>query len=131
MTGITIVHGGEDRASLKRKYPAASVYVLESGDSPSEETFFAAAELHLPLDPPLGPGRKWDALGDSLFEGLLDLGSDHVVIHWNDAAAMRSADPQTFELACAVLGDVADQLGDPALTVEKEIRLDVHVRLPQ
>lgn len=129
MTAITIVHEDEDQASLRRKHPEASVYILVSGDSPSEETFFAAVAQQLPLDPPLGPGRKWDALADSLFEGLVDAGNDHVVIHWNDATAMRSSAPQVFELACDVFGDVAAQLGDRATTAGPAIRLDVQVRL--
>jgi len=42
--------------------------------TPSSETF--------PLSPPLGEGGSWDALSDSLFDGLMDTEGDRIAIVW-------------------------------------------------
>lgn len=40
------------------------------GDIKSKDDFFEAVRAVLPLDPPLVLNKVWDALSDSIWEGL-------------------------------------------------------------
>jgi len=72
-------------------------------------TFFAAVRATLPLVPALAED-KWDALDDSLFEGLLELPEDRVAILWTGAGPMRASEPGAFSAAIQVLENVARSL---------------------
>ena len=79
--------------------------------------FFAAIASTMPLDPPLGGGLKWDALSDSLWEGVSKLPDPRIAIVWPDALTLADADPQTFETALGVLADVCRSLADREATL--------------
>jgi hypothetical protein len=79
-------------------------------------TFFAAARATLPLVPALADD-KWDALDDSLFEGLLELPEDRVAILWSGAKEMRAKEPDAFSAAIQVLENVARSLLDGNYTL--------------
>jgi hypothetical protein len=81
-----------------------------------KKTFFAAARAILPLVPTLAED-KWDALDDSLFEGLLELPEDRVAILWSGAKDMRAREPNAFSAAIQVLENVARSLLDGAYTL--------------
>lgn len=127
----------ETSESLQERFPRATVYVLELIGAPTKETFFRSVAQALPMDPPLGPGHKWDAFSDSLFGGFLASGDCHVAIYWADVGAFESADSELFAIACEVLQDVDSQLQNPNVTQGCVVTLDVILyrekgrRLPQ
>jgi hypothetical protein len=87
------------------------VYVLPT-DVVDKSSFFAAMRATMPLDPPV-IGDRWDALSDSLFEGLLSSEHHRIAIVWPCSTTMAKEAPRKdFENARGVLGDVADDLSD-------------------
>lgn len=78
--------------------------------------FFEAVRTGLPMDPPLGRGLKWDALFDSLFEGMRALPNNRIAVWWPNAGVMRDNEPHEFVKAAQGLDDVAEQLSDPSVT---------------
>ncbi|MEU4684313.1 barstar family protein [Streptomyces xinghaiensis] len=91
------------------------------------EAFFDAARRTLPLDPPLAGSRSWDALADSLWEGIHTLERDRVVLLWPDAASFAEASPEEFRTAVDVLTDVAESLSDRHATVGRPTELRVYI----
>lgn len=79
------------------------------GNIVDKATFFAAARAVLPLVPPI-TADKWDALDDSLFEGLLEYPGDRIAILWTGAGEMRTKDHAAFSAAVQVLENVARSL---------------------
>jgi Barstar (barnase inhibitor) len=92
------------------------VYVLPASMTDGEE-FIVAAKAMLPLDPPLMSNDNWNALSDSLWEGLYESGHDRIAIVWPGSGAMAVGDRDSFENARAVLSLVAETLSDPKATV--------------
>lgn len=92
------------------------VFVLPSSGVIARESLFAAVRGCLPLDPPVITARSWDALSDSLWEGLNCLDAECIVIIWPNSTAMRDAAATDHEVALRVLADVANLLVDPAMT---------------
>jgi hypothetical protein len=56
--------------------------------------------------------RSWDALSDSLWEGIYRLDAPVVAILWTGASDLRRNAPDDFAIAIAVLRDVASSLGN-------------------
>ncbi|WP_330459555.1 barstar family protein [Streptomyces sp. NBC_00820] len=95
-----------------------ALYVLDTDGRADRESFFHAVRETLPLDPPLTSSRSWDALADSLWEGLRTetSGSSRVVVVWRDVVTPDGAAEEDFRTALEVLGDVAGSLADPGIT---------------
>jgi Barstar (barnase inhibitor) len=91
----------------------------------SRKAFFDAVRIAVELDPPVQSERSWDALADSMWEGIFNLPSRSVLIIWRDAAMFRAQAPQEFDVAAAVLVDTATSLADPEGTVgePKDVRV--------
>jgi hypothetical protein len=79
--------------------------------------FFAAVREVLPLDPPVTSDDNWDALSDSLWEGLSMEPLGKIAIVWPEPSLMQQMSPADFAIACDVLRDVAELLGDEDATV--------------
>lgn len=92
------------------------VYVIDTGDGVGREAFFDAVRASLPQDPPLLGSRSWDALSDSVWEGMRCLDVDRIAIVWPDATAFRQHAESDFAVAMSVLGDLADSLADVQVT---------------
>jgi barstar (barnase inhibitor) len=88
-------------------------------------SFFDAVRGTFPLDPPLLGSRSWDALSDSLREGLHTHPSTRIAILWPNARRMAEAAPEDFEIALSVLTDVVEDLANPQLTCGKPKELAV------
>lgn len=101
--------------------------VVDSG------AFFEAIRRTLPLDPPVAGSHSWDALSDSLWEGLYSYDSPRIGIVWPGTCAFAASSPQDFETASSVLGDVADLLGDSraAMGAAKEVVVLVESPVPR
>jgi Barstar (barnase inhibitor) len=94
------------------------VYVL-SPDARDKASFFAAVINTLPLDPPWEEGNYhvWDALSDSLNEGLYESDHDRIAILWPESRRMAETAPDDFENARGVLAHVANGLSKPEATL--------------
>ena len=92
------------------------IYRLPEGIATKAE-FFAAVIDTFPLDPPLSDERQvWDALSDSLFQGLMESPDAHIAIIWPDPAM---ADARDFETAANLLRGLVGQLhGSKAASVD-------------
>jgi hypothetical protein len=93
-----------------------SVYRLSSMISTRKELFEAVKTI-LPLDPPVVGTRRWDALSDSLWYGLVQLPENRICIVWPNCSLMEEKQPEEFEIAKSVFSDLCASLADPELTV--------------
>jgi RNAse (barnase) inhibitor barstar len=91
-------------------------YVLAGSSIRDRTSFFDEVRATLPLEPPLLRSQGWDALSDSLWEGLFEHTSKKILIVWPGASNMRNSAPSEFELAIGVLADVAKAISDPRFT---------------
>ena len=91
----------------------------------SKANFFDAVRCLLPLDPPLVSNRSWDALSDSLWQGIYGLPNDHVAIIWKDPNALATAAPSDHRIAMDILHGLTESLADPTPTLGKTKALAV------
>lgn len=96
-----------------------TTFVLPAGGVVDRASFFDAIRTTLPLDPPVVGSRSWDALSDSLWEGLHALSDRRIAILWPNARTMARKSSADFETALDILTDVVTLLGDPRATVGK------------
>jgi len=94
-------------------------FVLPASGVVDRASFFNAMRATLPLDPPVVGSHSWDALSDSLWEGLHALPDQRIAILWPNARTMARAASSDFEMALNVLTDVASLLADPRATAGK------------
>ena len=93
-----------------------TTYHLPAGIK-TRDSFFDAVRRSCPLDPPLVSNRSWDALSDSLWEGLRISPAKRLAIIWEDASCMAGAAAADFEVAHEILTDLARSLADPTPTL--------------
>lgn len=121
--------GALDVPAIQRAATLTGVttFVLPSHGIVDRSSFFDAVRKTLPLDPPLVGSGSWDALSDSLWEGLFQHLSGRIAIIWPGAGEMAAQAPTDFEIALSVLSDVADLLADQRATagVTKEVSIVV------
>ncbi|WP_143269355.1 barstar family protein [Mangrovitalea sediminis] len=82
----------------------------------TKDQFFEGIRESLPLDPPLVTNRSWDALADSLWNGMDGLAEDKILIIWPDSMEMESKEPETFSIASAILADLTTLFADNEIT---------------
>ena len=92
------------------------IYHLHGSQIRDRETFFEAIRAGFPLNPPLMSNRSWDALSDSLWQGLFELPAHRIIISWSNSDVM-AASPDDFETAISVFQDIVDSLADPEMTM--------------
>lgn len=104
-----------------------TTFVLPASGIVDRASFFDAVRATLPLDPPVVGARSWDALSDSLWEGLYALPDQRIAILWPNARTMARTASSDFETALNVLTDVVSLLADPRATVgrPKEVAIVV------
>jgi hypothetical protein len=93
-----------------------ATYVLPAQGVVDRPSFFEAVRVTLPLDPPVVGCDSWDALSDSLWEGLYALADRRIAVVWPNARTMASVAAADFEMALNVLRDVAGLLADERAT---------------
>lgn len=100
-----------------------TTFVLPAMGIVDRASFFDAVRATFPLDPPLVGCRSWDALSDSLWEGLYTHAARRIAILWQGTRAMATSASSDFETALNVLADVASLLADPQATrgITKEV----------
>ena len=104
--GVTAVDHTEAGALVRTARDEGALVHLLSG-AVDRTTFFEAVRSTFPLDPPLSSSHIWDALEDSLWEGLLQTGHQVQVIVWPDASAFQTAAPNDYATAIQVLTAVS------------------------
>jgi hypothetical protein len=118
-----------DVESTRRQAERAgyTTFVLPAKGITDRVSFFDAVRATLPLDPPVVGSHSWDALSDSLWEGLYALSNQRVAVLWPNASAMAQGDRSAFETALSVFSDVITSLTDPRATrgKPKEVALVV------
>lgn len=92
-----------EAATASARTQGIPVFSLSTGVSGGHDAFFDAVRATLSLDPPLASNYSWDALSDSMFGGLDELGADRVLLVWTDEAEMVAAAPAEADIAVAVL----------------------------
>jgi len=100
-----------------------TTFVLPERGIVDRASFFEAVRATLPLDPPVVGSSSWEALSDSLWEGLFCHSAQRIAILWLGTQTMATSAPKDLETALDVLADVANLLADPEATVNtpKEI----------
>lgn len=92
------------------------MYVLPGKHAVDRTSFLRAVSSSLPLDPPLVLHRSWDAMKDSLWEGLLESEAKKIAIVWERSDVLQRRSPRDFEIAVALLTRVAKSLSDETVT---------------
>lgn len=131
--GLVVVNPADaDDIAEAAQRAGLRVYRLSTGDRGGREAFFEAVRTTLPLDPPVRSSRSWDALADSVWEGLRCLNDDRIAIIWSDATTFRRLAWADFEIANSILRDLSDSLAESRLTNErpKELSIFIGVTVP-
>ncbi len=117
---------GADLDEQRRGFEAEgwTVLVLPPGIT-GRDSFFGGIRAACPLDPPLVRNDNWDALSDSLWNGIDELEDSQVAILWPDSTAMATAAPLDFGTAREILSGIAESLGDSNVTVGRPTLLAV------
>jgi Barstar (barnase inhibitor) len=116
-SGVTVLGPAEiEIAVAEARDVGLPVFVISTGAHGEGEAFFSAVRAVLPLDPPLKSSRSWDALADSLWEGIRLLDSETAVIVWPDSWQFKNANPRDYDVAIAILDDVSRSLRNPVVT---------------
>jgi hypothetical protein len=107
--GVHRAPGNEVRAAVGGfEEDGWKVFVLPDEIS-DHASFVRAVQTLLPLDPEWH-GTSWDALADSLMEGLWELPDSRIAILWPDAKRYADSEPDTW--AFEVMRQVSEQVGD-------------------
>ncbi len=87
------------------------------GDGVTDKaSFLERADRDLPRPADLHP-HNWDALNDTLWNGLDDLGQPAIAIVWTDAQQMVAGDLQDFLTAVDIMAGVARSVDASVLLV--------------
>jgi hypothetical protein len=106
------------------------IYVISTGGQAGRDVFFDAVRRTLPLNPPIMSSRSWDALTDSLWQGIYELNRPRVVILWPDSSPFSDAAPGDFEIALSVFDQVASELADVEVTLGEAVEACFYVGIP-
>jgi hypothetical protein len=129
--GVIFLGAGEvDEVRAESVAVGATVFELDTVGRRDREDLFDAFRSTFPLDPPIQSARSWDALSDSLWEGLYQLDSDLVCIFWSDAAGFADASPVEYQTAIAVFEHVTESLGESRFTVDRPKTVAVFISDP-
>src|SRR5690349_3655933 len=96
-----------------------TVFVLPEKGIVDGVSFMQAVRETLPLDPPIVSCRSWDALSDSLWEGLHTHSAQRIAILWLGTRLMARLAPADFEIALDVFAHVAKLLADNRATLNQ------------
>jgi hypothetical protein len=105
-----------ETARLKAEQAGFTTFVLPTMGIVDRVSFFDAVRATFPLDPLLTGSHSWDALSDSLWEGLYTSAHRRVAIIWQGTGPMATSATSDFETALHVLADVASLLADRQVT---------------
>lgn len=119
--------GADDFTAIADALGSKVVIELSTAGGSGRKAFFDAVRSTVPLDPPVMSERSWDALEDSLWEGLFQLPDRRILISWLDASDYATESFEDYEAAMSVLASVADLLADEQATTGRPKDVDVYV----
>jgi hypothetical protein len=126
--GLTTVDPAiADEIAIVARRANLPVFIISTAKGIGRDALFDSVRATLPLDPPLESSRSWDALSDSLWEGLRLLRSDTLVIIWPDASTYRRTSPAEYATALSILNDVVESIADDEMTGGRPKRVSVFV----
>jgi hypothetical protein len=102
-------------------------FVLPASGISDRASFNDAVRATFPLDPPLVGSRSWEALSDSLWQGLFTHDARRIAILWPNAQAMASSASSDFDVVLNVLADIVSSLADPRMTRNRPKEVTVMV----
>lgn len=102
------------------------MFSLSTWGAATRADFFDAVRASLPLDPPQ-IGKSWDALSDSMWEGIYEVDASIVLITWTGAADLQRASPEDYDIAMDVFRDLVSTLGNGEYTAGKPKQVCVYV----
>jgi hypothetical protein len=91
------------------------VLVLPRGIS-GRVSFFRGVKATCPLDPPLVRDDVWDALSDSLWNGLDALAESAIAVIWPESAVMAEVAADDFSIARDILANISESIADSNAT---------------
>lgn len=125
--GLVVIDPADtDYVADEARRAGLRVYKLNTGDGGGREAFFEAVAT-LPLDPPVRSSRSWDALADSIWEGLRRLSDHRIAIIWLDATDFRRLAEVDFEVANFILRDLSESLADPRMTCKASKKVSIFI----
>lgn len=130
MTDSQRIHrlaGADDFTAIADTAGPKVVIELSTAGGAGRKAFFDAVRSAVPLDPPVITERSWDALEDSLWEGLFQLPEDRIVIAWLDASRYEASFPEDHDVAISVLASVVDLLADEHATSGRPKDAEVYI----
>lgn len=99
------------------------IFRLPAGMASSDD-FFNAVRCLVPLDPKISRDGSWDALEDSLWEGLHSRVTEtKIAILWPSASLMRESAPTDFMIASEILRELTVTLSDEQFTAGRPKQL--------
>ncbi len=113
-----MTHAEPDVLAAELREAGWKVFVLPRGIS-DRESFFRGVREVAPLDPPVLGDRKWDALSDSLWNGLDSLDEGRIAIIWPESTTLARVAPDDFIVAQDILAKIAVSLGSVTATVNE------------
>ncbi|MFF8787763.1 barstar family protein [Streptomyces sp. NPDC015125] len=126
--GLTVIRpDGVDEVIKAAAAEGRPLYQFSTDDQAGSEALFDAVRGALPLDPPVVGSSSWDALSDSLWEGIHSKNHGRVAILWTDATTFADESPEDYRMAIAILRDVAESLSDETATVGRPTDVCIYV----
>ena len=111
-----VASGQVERVVESLKAEGWHLYVLPGETAVDRRSFLHAVSSSLPLDPPLVLHNSWDAMEDSLWQGLLDAAPEKIAILWKRSGELQRRSSRDFETAVSVFISVAESLGNESVT---------------
>jgi hypothetical protein len=105
-----------DTTRREAEHAGYAVFVLPGNAIVDGASFFDAVRATLPMDPPLMSSVSWDALSDSLWEGLFRHPARRIAILWPRATSMATSAPAELDTALGVLAQISNLLADTRAT---------------
>lgn len=102
----------ENEIAIVRQNAEQKKYKVYDINASCKHTIFENIKSKLPLDPPLVSNHVWDALLDSLFEGLSLEKSDEFLLICHETHEYKINHPSDYVIFLDVLKSVSDGLFD-------------------
>lgn len=104
------------------------VFVLKGAVMRDAAGLFDAIRAALPLDPPIERLVSWDALEDSIWEGLMEIPAKRIAVLWLDFNVFHRAAPTEAKLFSELLEGISASLANPqfAAGTPKQVAIVLH-----
>lgn len=111
----TLSASDTERVTAEAASQKAAIYFIRGDKVVDCASFFDAVRASLPLNPPIFSNDNWDALSDSIWNGLDELDTDRILIVWSNSDRLKES-PKDFETALYVLQDITETIASPEFT---------------